>query len=265
MPSQKPTSPPEGRRRLRLLSYNVQVGVSGTRPHHYVTQSWKHVLPHSRRFHNLDQIAELVSDFDVVGLQEVDAGSHRTGFINLTEYLAEQANFSFWHHQLNRDFAGIARHANGLLSRYRPSEVVEYKLPGFIPGRGALMARYGQTDHSLVVIMLHLALGRGARLRQLKYVADVVNRYEHAVVMGDMNCAPGSPEMDVLFQRTRLREPVEALCTFPSWRPIRNIDHILVTPGLEVHSCHVIQHAYSDHLPIAMEIALPEQVQLAGA
>jgi len=250
--------------RLRLLSYNIQVGINSVRPHHYVTRSWKHVLPHSQRFRNLDRIAELLSGYDIVALQEVDAGSHRTGNINLTEYLAAQAEFSFWHHQLNRDIAGIARHANGLLSRLRPTEVTEHRLPGFIPGRGALMARYGDHHSPLVVILIHLALGQRTRLRQLDYIAEVISDYDHVVLMGDMNCEPGSPEMQLLFRRTCLREPVEGLCTFPSWRPARNIDHILVSPSLEVSQCQVLNHAISDHLPIAMEVAVPATVHLAG-
>jgi endonuclease/exonuclease/phosphatase family metal-dependent hydrolase len=80
--------------------------------------------------------------------------------------------------------------------------------------------------------------------------------------MGDMNCAPGSAEMNRLFQRTRLCEPTDEKCTFPSWRPNRSIDHILVTPELSVSSCHVVNHACSDHLPVAMELILPEDVHL---
>lgn len=258
-----PVSEPAPGLRLRLLSYNIQVGINSVRPHHYVTKSWKHVLPDRQRFHNLDRIAALLADYDIVALQEVDAGSHRTGNINLTEYLASQADFSFWHHQINRDFAGIARHANGLLSRLRPVDITEHKLPGFIPGRGALMARYGDPQSPLVVVLIHLALGQRTRLRQLAFIAEVLADYEHVVLMGDMNCEPGSPEMQLLFRRTGLREPVEGMCTFPSWRPARNIDHILVSPSLEISQCQVLNHAFSDHLPIAMEVAVPPSVQIA--
>ncbi|MCK9530273.1 MAG: endonuclease/exonuclease/phosphatase family protein [Gammaproteobacteria bacterium] len=250
---------PAPHQRLRLLSYNIQVGIDSVRPHHYVTKSWRHLLPHDQRFRNLDRIAQVLSGYDIVALQEVDAGSHRTGNINLTEYLAQQSEFAFWHHQLNRDLVGIARHANGLLSRLRPVEVTEYKLPGFIPGRGALLARYGE----LVVVLIHLALGQRTRLQQLEYIAEVVAEYEHVVLMGDMNCEPGSLEMQLLFRRTGLREPVEGMCTFPSWRPARNIDHILVSPTLEIAQCQVLNHALSDHLPIAVEIAIPAHVRLA--
>jgi len=261
-PVESPSATATGRQRLRLLSYNVQVGISGTRPHHYFTKSWKHVLPHPRRFETLDRIAQLLAAYDVVGLQEVDAGSHRTGFVNLTEYLARQAGFPFWHHQLNRDLGRIAQHANGFLSHYRPMEITEHKLPGLIPGRGALMARFGEGDASLVVMMLHLALSRRARIHQLRYIAEVVNRHPNVVVMGDMNCQQGSPEMAYLLRATRLGLPAAELLTYPSWRPSRGIDHILVTPGLTVTECRVLHHNYSDHLPIAMEVALPDELRL---
>ena len=56
---------------LRLLSYNIQGGIAARGYRHYVTHSWKHVLPDSERLGNLDRIAELIHDFDLVGLQEV--------------------------------------------------------------------------------------------------------------------------------------------------------------------------------------------------
>lgn len=258
----EPLAQPEAGR-LRLLSYNVQVGISSTRPHHYVTHSWKHLLAHERRFRNLDNIARVLAGFDIVALQEVDAGSQRTGFINLTEYLAGEAGFPFWFHQVNRDLAGIARHSNGLLSRFRPLSITEFKLPGIIPGRGALVSRYGTMENPITVIMLHLALGRRTRQRQLEFVAELVNEYPHAVVMGDLNCSADSPEMKILFDRTSLSEPVGSLCTFPSWRPARPIDHILVTDGLRITSCEVLGHAHSDHLPIAMEVTLPDGFELS--
>lgn len=249
--------------RLRILSYNIQVGITTSRPHHYLTHSWKHVLPHPQRMANLDRIAQLVAGFDIVGLQEVDAGSLRSGFINQTEYLAERARFPFWFHQVNRNIGQIAQHSNGLLSRYRPSELRELRLPGLIPGRGAIFARYGHSDAPLAVVVMHLALSRRARIRQLGMISELVNEYPHALLMGDMNCRPGSKEMDILFHRTNLREPLEQVLTFPSWRPQFHIDHILATPGLCVTEVRALSHSYSDHLPIAMEIALPPEVRLA--
>lgn len=250
--------------RLRLLSYNIQVGISSVRPHHYLTKSWKNILPSPRRFENLGRIAQVLRDYDIVGLQELDAGSHRTGYVNLTQHLADQAGYPFWHHQLNRDMGRLAQHGNGLLSRFRPTQIIEYKLPGLLPGRGALAAQFGNNDQPLMVMMVHLALGRRGRMNQLAFVAEIINDYPHAVLMGDMNCAPQGQELAMLFRRTALREPLEELMTFPSWRPERSIDHILVTPSLKVEQCRVLSHALSDHLPIAMEITLPDEVVLVA-
>ncbi len=249
---------------LRLMSYNVQVGISSSRPHHYLLHSWKHLLPHTQRFANIDQLCHELHRYDIVGLQEVDAGSLRSNFINLTEYMAHLAGFSHWYHQVNRNLGHLARHSNGLLSQYRPAEIRDIKLPGMIPGRRAIMARFGSEANPLVVFVLHLALGKRARMNQLAYLAELINEYPHAIVMGDLNTAADSREMLELFRRTRLHEPLEEVHTFPSWRPRKHIDHILVTTDLEVEEIHVpALEAYSDHLPIAMSIRLPAGLTLS--
>jgi len=261
--AQDPPAPPvAGGSRLRLLSYNIQTGISTSRYRQYFTQSWKHVLPHSERFENLDRIATLTSEYDIVGLQEVDAGSLRSGFINLTKYLADRANFPFWYDQTNRRMGPIAQHAIGVLSRFRCTEIVEHKLPGPIPGRGTLALRFGHGKHSLVVFIVHLALGQRTRLQQLAYIAELVNQHRNVVLMGDLNFPSRSREMEFFIDKTLMTEPVHDLHTFPSWRPIRNIDHILVTPTLKVNKVHVLDCPVSDHLPLCMELTLPEGVNL---
>ena len=251
--------------RIRLLSYNVQAGISTERYRHYVTRSWKHVLPHAQRFSNLDRIARLVKDYDIVGLQELDAGSLRSGYINLTEYLSEKSHMPFWSDQTNRRIGRFARHSTGVLSRFHPTEIIEHRLPGRIPGRGALFIRYGNRHDSLVVLILHMALGRRARLRQFDYISEIVNEYRHVIVMGDLNCHSQSTEMDYLINRTMMTEPIHDVCTFPSWRPQRNIDHILVTPTLQVDHVKALDFSLSDHLPVEMQITLPHSVHLGSS
>ena len=257
-----PDAPVASSSRLRLLSYNIQTGISTSRYRQYFTQSWKHVLPHGERFQNLDRIAALSSDYDIVGLQEVDAGSLRSGFINLTKYLADRADFPFWYDQTNRRMGPIAQHAIGVLSRYRCTEIVEHKLPGPIPGRGTLALRFGQGKNALVVFIVHLALGRRTRLTQLAYLAELVNQHRNVVLMGDLNFHSRSREMEFLINSTLMTEPVHDLHTFPSWQPNRNIDHILVTPTLQVNNVQVLDCPVSDHLPLSMELTLPEGVHL---
>ena len=58
--------------RLRLLSYNIQSGLTTSKYSHYLTRSWKHVLPVPSRMENLDGISRVLTNYDIVGLQEVD-------------------------------------------------------------------------------------------------------------------------------------------------------------------------------------------------
>lgn len=258
-------TPVAAKTHLKLLSYNIQVGVASSRYRHYVTHSWKHVLPHAASFTNLDRIAHLLNDFDIVALQEVDAGSLRSLFVNQVEYLAHKSHFPFWYHQTNRDLGKIAQASNGLLSRIEPGKITDHKLPGFFPGRGAIAVQYGQTKNPLVLLLAHLALGRRTRLRQLSYLADLANQYKHVVLMGDMNCELDSQEMQTLFNNTKLTCPtIETSDTFPSWRPFCKLDHILATPSLKVTHAAVLKDAISDHLPVALEITLPLDVHLSA-
>jgi len=249
-------------RPLRLLSYNIQVGITSTRFRHYVTRSWRHVLPHIGSFENLDQIAHLISAFDIVALQEVDAGSFRSFFVNQIEYLARRGSFPHWYFQTNRNLGKFAQHSNGLLSKFAPHKIIEHKLPGVIPGRGMMEVRYGSEDNPLVVLLVHLGLGKRARQRQLTYLGRLANKHRYAIVMGDFNCQAQSQEMAALLNMTDLREPAKELLTFPSWRPLRNIDHILVSASIQPCNIEVLPYAISDHLPIAMDITLPADIRL---
>jgi len=251
-------------RRLRLLTYNIQAGIATSRFHHYLTHSWKHVLPCPERRDNLDRIAQIVHHYDVVGLQEADAGSLRSGYINITEYLATNGGFPYWYDQTNRNFGVFAQHSMGILSRLRATEISEQRLPGTIPGRGALVVRYGRGSDSLALVLVHLALGRRARMQQIGFIGEITKEFRHSIIMGDLNCRSDSQELTHLIERAGLREPAHDLHTFPSWRPSRNIDHILVSPSIHVEAVSVLNYPLSDHLPIAMEVSLPDGIELEG-
>lgn len=248
----------DSERTIRLLTYNIQVGISTASYRHYVTRSWQHVLPHRSRNDNLMRIAHLLLDYDVVALQEVDGGSIRSGFINQVEYLAAHGNFDFWYQQLNRNFGPLAKHSNGLLSRFRPLEVEEFRLPGLIPGRGVIVAKYGQAEDPIVLVIMHLSLSPVAQRAQLRFVARLISAYQHVVLMGDMNM-----HAENLLHNSPLKDlDLAALPgvshTFPSWRPEKALDHILVSRSLRVKRAGVLNFPVSDHLPIALDVRLPD-------
>ncbi len=254
-PAPAADSPPR-RRSLRLLSCNILAGAHVARYRQYLTRGHTQLLPWPGKQENLDRLAGLVSQFDLVALQEADAGSLRSGFLNQTQYLAQAAGMPYWSDQPNRRVAQLARSANGLLSRLPPREVLDYPLPGRIPGRGALLARYRMDAQPLSVVVVHLSLGPKARARQLDFIAELLHDEPNAVLMGDLNCDWPGGELERLFARTRLQPPRDALPTYPSWRPRRAIDHILAADGVEVLRRWTPPQAFSDHLPLAAEIVL---------
>ncbi len=236
---------------LRILSYNIQAGIRTRRYSDYVTGSWRQLIPHHQHRDTLCAIAALVSGYDIAGLQEADAGSLRSGFIDQTRFIAEQAGFGFQYHQSNRRVGNLAHACNSLMSRWQPSSLAEHALPGAVPGRGALFCWYELPGITLLTVVVHLSLGQRARARQLAYLSELLRGHPHVVVMGDFNATPQTLAVRDFAAATRLRLLTGQCRTFPSWQPQRCIDHLFISPSLHARQVEVGQHTLSDHLPIS--------------
>ncbi|MFW6093263.1 MAG: endonuclease/exonuclease/phosphatase family protein [Pseudomonadota bacterium] len=248
----------EGQRPLRFLSFNIQVGIGTARYRHYFTKGWKHILPHQGRHLNLERIAEVVSDYDFVALQEIDSGSLRSNYVNQVQFIADRARFPYWYTQLNRDLGPLAQHGNGLLSRVEPMELQDHKLPGAIPGRGAIAVRLPYGPSSVLVVMLHLSLGERSRRLQLDYVRELIDREDHVVLMGDMNSHLSGLLFDSPLAGSGLRPVGQVRPTYPAWRPLRCLDHVLVSRNLAVSDYQVLDCRLSDHRPIAVTLEMTD-------
>ena len=239
-------------RPLRLISFNMQAGMAMTRSHHYLTRSWRHILPPSLATEALQPMAQLFKDSDLVAIQEVDAGSLRSGFINQLTHLSTEAGFTYAYQQVNRDLGHFGQYANGLLARFQPSLVEEHQLPG-LRGRGAILAKFGTDGRHITVIHMHLALTGRGRNHQLRYIRSLLSAHEPMVLMGDLNCTHAelldSPLGDMNWQWT-----YGELDTYPSWNPLRRLDHILVTPDIRILRIDVPDIRLSDHRPVCMDV-----------
>lgn len=241
---------------LRVLTLNIQVGLQTAHYGHYLTGAWRHLLPSRGVRDNLDRIAELASAYDVVALQEADAGSLRTGQLNQVEYLARRAQMPYWHAAVNRNFGPFAQHCLGFLSRRPLHQLHHHALPGRVPGRGALCATLELSGgRSLQLIVTHLSLARVSRARQLDHIAGLIDAQRPALLLGDLNC-----EVRELLAHRRLRSagltPISGTPTFPSWRPRRRLDHLLHTSQLRVLDSQVLPAPLSDHLAVAAEFQI---------
>ncbi len=248
---------------LRLLTYNIQVAIGTRRYRHYVSHGWKYVMPHGQSLHNLDRIAEVIASFDIVGLQEADGGSFRTAFVDQARYLASGAGFDFCQSMVTRDLGRFAQHTNSLLSRIPIQAVHEHRLPGAMEGRGVLEVRFNLDGRPLTVLVTHLALRRRTRMRQVAFLARLIQRIGPTVVLGDFNAKPGSKELGYLCKSTGLHlsdRPTHG--TLPSWRPRAAVDHILATPEITLEEYGPLPELLSDHLPVQ---AVVRWAQSAGA
>ncbi|MFC0267678.1 endonuclease/exonuclease/phosphatase family protein [Kushneria aurantia] len=242
--------------RLRLLTFNMQVGIHTRGYHDYITRSWQHLLPNRGRATRLDLMCDTFTHFDLVALQEVDGGSFRSSNINHVEYLAAQSKFPWARQQLNRDFGRIAKHSNGLLSRLAISHVDNHRLPG-PKGRGAMHVRFGEGPEALHLFVLHLALGARTQNQQLDYLASHIEPLKNVIVMGDLNCTSEKLQAHSRFSRALKFSPGRGVASYPSWQPRRALDHILVSAPLELTNLHPLPALFSDHLPLAADLQLP--------
>jgi endonuclease/exonuclease/phosphatase family metal-dependent hydrolase len=241
---------------VRLLTLNIQFGLHSSRYLHYVTQAWRHVLPTRGTRAILERIAALAAPYDVVALQEADAGSLRSARLNQVAHLAERAGFPYWHAAVTRDLRPFAQHCLGCLSRWPLRSVKYHALPGWLPGRGALEVEVQPPGcERLRIVIAHLALGRVARTRQLDFLATLIRDRTDTVVIGDLNCTTSELVAHDAVRKAGLRA-AHSQHTFPSWRPSRALDHILVTPTVDVVGAAVLEERVSDHLPVATEIRL---------
>jgi endonuclease/exonuclease/phosphatase family metal-dependent hydrolase len=92
-------------------------------------------------------------------------------------------------------------------------------------------------------------------------LSELVGHYQHLIVMGDFNCNSEAREFQALTESTQLKSPSNELKSFPSWRPLRMLDHILASPSLIIEQAKVLDYPHSDHLPVSVDILLPESIQ----
>lgn len=253
-----PSAPDRLPERIRMLSFNIQSGIPTQRYHEYVTGGWRQVIHDPGRPFNLERIGAMLADYDLVGLQEVDAGSLRSGFLNQVAFLAGRAHLPYWYIQRNRRLGRFAQHGNGLLSRASPSELEDVSLPSAIPGRGAIIAEFPIDDGlPLLVVSVHLSLGFRARKRQLAWLSERFGGRKRLVLMGDMNTSRSGLLERSPLSGSGLRPALENPgLTYPSWRPRQELDHILVSSDLQIHAAEVVPCLFSDHLPLAVEFSL---------
>ncbi|RQG98037.1 endonuclease/exonuclease/phosphatase family protein [Natrarchaeobius chitinivorans] len=217
----------------------------------------------------LEQLVALIERErpDVVSLLEVDRGSHRTvtggQFRALLESLRERG-LSYGGDVANKytdgGFVGslpfFGHLGNGVLSRSNQPTATHY----LSAGRKRLVIEV-ELASDAVAFVVHLSLGTRSRRRQLRQLADLIDRRaggRNVIVTGDFNTYDGTDELARFADRADLETRIPG-ATVPS-RPLddllvgsRALDLFLCSPSVDVERCDVLDVQLSDHRPIVLE------------
>jgi endonuclease/exonuclease/phosphatase family metal-dependent hydrolase len=116
---------------------------------------------------------------------------------------------------------------------YSATEVLPQ--PPFQPRRGIVSAQLAADGRPFGVVGCHLSLDRGRRLGEVERVLDVADAFEGPVVVaGDLNERPTGPSWRRLLDSGFHDHGSADWKTFPSDRPDRRIDALLVRGAAKV-------------------------------
>ena len=140
----------------------------------------------------------------------------------------------------------------------QPSALEDHKLPGTFAGRGAIVMRFRFAGAEVLVVLLHLSLGERSRHQQLSYVRSLIEGEAERRRDGRHEQSPEWSAVRFAARRHGAGSGADAKPTYPSWRPALTLDHVLVTPGLTIRSCDVLDCNLSDHRPVAVRISVDD-------
>jgi endonuclease/exonuclease/phosphatase family metal-dependent hydrolase len=131
------------------------------------------------------------------------------------------------------------------------------------PDRGVASAVVTNAGAGLAVASIHLPLVAAQRHRHADRVREVLDGYgtSHRLAAGDLNERPPGPTWDVFGVGGLADLDPECAATYPASKPVKRIDGILATEGVEVVEHRVLDGAAvtraSDHRPLLAVIRLP--------
>lgn len=108
---------------------------------------------------------------------------------------------------------------------------------------------------NFTIVNTHLSIGGEAQRLQFDYMRSVLKDRKNIVLMGDLNCNSRASQLVEFAEEAGLHLLTNpATKSFPSWKPRRALDHVLVSQNLSQGVIRVKDVRYSDHRPIELTI-----------
>jgi endonuclease/exonuclease/phosphatase family metal-dependent hydrolase len=209
-------------------------------------------------------------DPDVLGLVEVDTGSIRSQHRDEAQFFADALGLehvvktnkydgSDYSHRLLRHLPIFKYQNNAVLSSYAVQSAAFHTLSKGVKNIAIQVTFSEPTPHT--ILLVHLALFRGARKQQIRDLHDVITGIPTPlIVCGDFNTFK-SDELNELLEETRLQDAyVESngvqKNTAPTWNPKHRLDNVLHTPEITVDNYKVLDASFSDHLPVQLDYSV---------
>lgn len=247
---------------MRLLVYNIAYGTGcpGGEAKRLLTA---HRYLRTDAFH-FDQIVGLVDDIqpDMIGLVEADSGSWRTSgkshpdtvdrLLNGVRPPSPATGSKYGPRSLLNRVPYLKSQTNALLARTE-SEVKRHYFPC-----GTKKLILERESDGITVFLVHLGLTRRVRTLQLDYLRGLLPRDGRPFVLaGDFNTFRGEQqELAEFMEEMRLVNANESgSATYPAWKPLRQLDYILVSQQVRVENFEILPVLYSDHLPLVADLA----------
>lgn len=198
---------------------------------------------------------------DLVGLQEVDHMTARSGNLDAVSFFEEYTGM-YAVYMKTFDYQGGA-FGNMVLSRFPILSEKEIRLPSREAYEPRLMMKItvvtdkGDTLHFYNTHLDHHGEDSD-RPAQMRKIAEVLSADKgKRILLGDMNCEPGSEPLNMLnglMKRCHSNEK-----TYPADLPERVIDHVYFAPGEGLHCSGlkvIPEKVASDHRPVVAHFRL---------
>lgn len=183
-------------------------------------------------------------DADLVGLQEVDVNTKRSGAGNQVQILAEALGYPYWYFAKSTDHEG-GEYGHGVLSRYpiKESENVVFQVIGEGDHTRTYERHVLDVDGTeLVFYNTHITVkgGESDKGNELKEISARMSKDEYAVLTGDMNMRPDNMERYINTKKLIVLNGdgggAFTVNTFPAGdNPTSPIDNIFVTKSLDYY------------------------------
>jgi endonuclease/exonuclease/phosphatase family metal-dependent hydrolase len=247
---------------IKVCSYNVKVL-------YYNHSNDGNGQPMSKFQAVCDELRKI--DADIVGLQELDRFSKRSGAeVDQLMQLAKALGYKYYHYT-NTVPSGGGEYGHGVLSRYKLNNSKIYSFQDYAgdinPGERRCFSRHELkiNGKTLVFYNTHLA---DARDRQIGIITGMMEKDmkagKYALVTGDMNYLPHELAQGVDADYCTMLNTVDGAknTTYQGWinptqHSYNKIDNIVVTNNLEYYwnskeqsGIVVTNTSASDHLPI---------------